>query len=139
MNALVKTKFFNFSQNNSGGSFVLDEAAGITHYVIVEAVDADHANRRAEEIGLYFGGLDDCPCCGDRWSSQWDNTDGYDFPSIYGEPIDTHVTLHAWMPPGKESVVHYLDGRKEWHGVFTKSLPEKVEKVKTPRKSKKVI
>lgn len=70
-NEIASPKFFDFSQNNSGGSFVFDEQRGITHFVIVEAMDADHANSVAENIGLYFNGCEsgnDCDCCGDRWS-----------------------------------------------------------------------
>lgn len=116
----IKSKFFEFNQNNSGGEFVLDEDRGITHYVIIEALTAEHANALAEGIGLYFDGEDDCPCCGDRWSSAWDDKDGTDIPSIYGEDVSTYISLMVWMPPGKEIVVHYLDGRKVWRGVFTK-------------------
>lgn len=128
--ALVSTKFYHFSQNNSGGSFDFDEVAGITHNVIVEATDYQHANMLAERIGLYFDGEGDCPCCGDRWYSQWDGKDGADVPSIYGEPVESQVSSIAWMPAGKETVVHYLDGRKEWFGVVTKVRAPKVKKVK---------
>lgn len=66
----MKTKYFEFNQNNSGGSFEVDEKAGIGHSVIIEANNAIHANAIAENIGIYFNGCDsgsDCPCCGDRW------------------------------------------------------------------------
>jgi hypothetical protein len=131
--AVVSTKFYHFSQNNSGGSFHFDEQRGITHNVIVEANDYRHANQLAEDIGIYFDGCDsgqDCSCCGDRWYSQWGETDGKDVPSIYGEPVESQVSSIAWMPPGKETVVHYLDGRKEWFGVVTKVRAPKVKKVK---------
>jgi hypothetical protein len=121
MNDLVTTKFYHFSQNNTGGSFDFDESRGITHNVIVEAIDYNHANTRAEDIGVYFDGMGDCECCGNRWYSQWDDTEGTNVPSIYGEPVESQVSMMAWMAPGKEIVVHYLDGRKEWFGVFTKA------------------
>ena len=63
--------FFEYSQNNSGGSFKISES--VTTHVVIEAHDADHANRIAEEIGIYFDGCDkgmDCSCCGDRWSQK---------------------------------------------------------------------
>lgn len=113
------SKFYHYNQNNSGGSFVLDEQRGLTHHVIIEAYSADEADVRAEEIGIYFGGLGDCPCCGDRWSEQYGD-EGNTVPTIYGEPIETYISSHNWMPPGKESVVHYLDGRVVWHGAFKK-------------------
>lgn len=63
------TFFFTFNQNNSGGHFHECKHDGICEYVIIEAHDAKEANARAEEIGLYFDGVEtesDCECCGDR-------------------------------------------------------------------------
>jgi len=117
------TKFYEFNQNNSGGSFHFDEEAGITHFVIVEANNANQANALAEAIGIYFDGCNDgrdCDCCGDRWYEQWREDAGNDVPSIYGEPVVNATAYHKWMDDGKEIVVHYLDGRKEWFGVQTK-------------------
>jgi hypothetical protein len=112
------SKFFLFSQNNSGGGFDFDEASGITHHVIIEATDIEDAVARAEQIGLYFNGADDdgpdCPCCGDRWYRPWG--DGDNEPLIYGKPV-AQATGFVWMEPGKEICVHYLDGRKAWHGM----------------------
>jgi hypothetical protein len=121
---LAAIKFYHFSQNNSGGSFVLDERRGLTHNVIVEAYSADDANARAIELGIYFNGCatgNDCSCCGDRWSSQYSDSDGTSVPTIYDEPVETHSSWVAWMKPGKETAVHYIDGRIEWFGVFTKA------------------
>lgn len=64
-------KFFEFSQNNSGGSF-----NGFARSVFIQARNADEANERAEEVGLYFDGCEsgiDCDCCGDRWSRVYDD------------------------------------------------------------------
>lgn len=64
------SKFFRFHQNNSGGSFDIDDERGIGPNVWIEADDADDANARAQEIGIYFDGVDkgeDCECCGNRW------------------------------------------------------------------------
>jgi len=60
----VETKWYLYRQNNSGGVF---RAPAINVYV--EALNEDHADTRAEELGIYFGGLLDCSCCGDRWST----------------------------------------------------------------------
>ena len=54
--------FYFYSQNNSGGSF---RPPAIN--VIVEASCAAEADTIAEGLGLYFDGIGDCPCCGDRW------------------------------------------------------------------------
>lgn len=114
----MKTKFWTFSQNNTGGSFDFDEAAGITNFVVVEANDADDAKERAEKIGLYWNGCDDgrdCPCCGDRWSEPWG--DGEVEPMIYSSrpsDYDSGAFAIRWMKPAREICVHHIDGRKEW-------------------------
>ena len=110
--------FFEFNQNNSGGSFDYDERGGITHIVVVEADSAADALSRASDIGLYFDGDGDCPCCGDRWSDYLTDSDGDKEPSHYGTPL-TKDTFDAdkfgvWMKAGREACVHYKDGRKEW-------------------------
>lgn len=66
----IKTSFFEYVQNNSGGSWFLSEGNGIGHVVWIEAADAKSADGIAEDLGLYFDGCDterDCNCCGDRW------------------------------------------------------------------------
>ena len=63
-----KMGWWHYSQNNSGGSF--DKDGGDATYV--RAPSASQANRIAKNNGIYFDGvydLQDCPCCGDRWSS----------------------------------------------------------------------
>lgn len=113
--------FYTYMQNNSGGSFVHDEIAGISHFVIVEADNPDHANERAEEIGLYFNGCDlgvDCDCCGDRWYAQYargdNHDDGTELPTVYGDPVKDGLipfTRYSikWIK-GAEGYIHYADG-----------------------------
>ena len=65
--------YYMFRQNNSGGLF---RTPAIN--VIVEASSKDEANYLATEYSdVYFGGVGDCSCCGDRWSplDEWD--EGY--------------------------------------------------------------
>lgn len=99
-----KARFYEFVQNNSGGSFY-------GHYiVIVEAADAENANRIAEGLGVYFDGVSggqDCSCCGDRWSKQWDDKNGTETPMHYGTPIADAVL--TWGT----ALVQYLDGTKK--------------------------
>jgi uncharacterized UBP type Zn finger protein len=69
------TKWYEFRQNNSGGSFDIDGEIG--KIVIIEAESADMANSFAESIGIYFNGVQkgyDCECCGSRWhkANEWD-------------------------------------------------------------------
>ncbi len=118
--------FFTFNQNNSGGEFVLNEDAGLTHYVIIEAPDAEAADAKLESLGGYFDGVEegqDCSCCGDRWWRAWPEH-GDEAPAIYGRPAVEDVSrpysrqflTRHWMPPGKELCVHYADGRRVWAG-----------------------
>lgn len=110
-------KFFHFRQNNSGGSFDIDETRGLTVNVIIEATDAAHANALAETKGIYFNGCDtgmDCKCCGDRWYPAWGD-DGEDEPSVYNTPVKDYTPgKMRWTPEGRDVAVHYYDGRIEW-------------------------
>lgn len=115
-------KFFHFSQNNSGGSFDYSEDFGITAHVIVEAKDAADANTTAVVKGLYFDGCangNDCSCCGDRWSRQYQDDEGTDAPMVYEKPVGEYESFlgRGWMKEGREIAVHFADGRIEWHGV----------------------
>jgi hypothetical protein len=100
--------FYTFNQNNSGGGCANDHTRGIGPVVIIEADDGNHAEYRAELIGLYFNGVasgDDCECCGDRWYAPWE---GKKYPAYY----DENVTTRREVPAPEASVfVHYADGR----------------------------
>jgi hypothetical protein len=108
--------FFTYRQNNSGGSFEEDEKSGIGVTVIVEADNADEANARAKDIGLYFDGAGDCECCGYRWSEAYPEEVGDEVPSIYGEPIDfdsaegSNISVMGYNYKVM-GFVHYKDGQ----------------------------
>lgn len=109
--------FYTFRQNNSGGSFDIDGEVSL--YVIIEAKNADEADRLAQErASIYFNGCDeglDCPCCGDRWSMQYDDNDGTESPEIYGKPA-AEYTEELWVRKGEVyCYVYYLDGTVEKH------------------------
>lgn len=102
------SKFFTFSQNNSGGSFIDNGSLG--DYVVIEADNADDANERAMALGIYFNGVDegiDCDCCGNRWYEV--SGEGDDVPSKYGEPFTKEHKSYS----GVKSYIHYLDGKVE--------------------------
>lgn len=104
--------FFEFRQNNSGGSFVIDENAGISVVVIIEADTAKDANECAESIGLYFDGCEkgrDCDCCGDRWfeAGLWGGIDGDPVPSYYGAPITDYTHPFSGLAGSRpEAFIH---------------------------------
>ncbi len=61
-------KFYEFSQNNSGGKFAVDSQ--LCRLLIIEASSEEEAISKAEDLGCYWDGVEkdmDCPCCGDRW------------------------------------------------------------------------
>lgn len=105
--------WFNFDQNNSGGSFVRD--AGVDCDVFIQAPDRDAALRKAEEVGVYFDGCADgrdCDCCGDRWCSL-DAENGAELPSRYDRPVVDGKGLSpdlalSWRGG---AVFHFADGR----------------------------
>lgn len=104
--------FFTFSQNNSGGAFYEDHPTGVSKIVIIEAESADEANKRAEDIGLYFYGCDDgrdCSCCGDRWYPTSDR-DGEKTPSIYGTPVSDMGTMPRAEIGAYEGYLHPASG-----------------------------
>jgi len=95
-------KWFDYRQNNSGGSFVGPQN------VVVQATSSHMADAAAVEFGgVYFDGCADevdCPCCGDRWSRSWD--DGEDQPMVYGEAVTA----------GPNVLLVYADGHTEGGG-----------------------
>jgi len=66
--------FYGLDQNNSGGSFIVDDK--VCHRLFIEANSEDAAIAKAEDLGCYWEGVAagrDCPCCGDRWSTYFDD------------------------------------------------------------------
>ena len=100
--------FYEYDQNNSGGGFIVND--DVTYNVIIEADSADEADRRAEEIGIYFDDNYevDCECCGTRWSYAYS---GEKTPMIYGKPVEDHNEI--WANDGEPwAHVYYKDGTK---------------------------
>lgn len=90
------TNFYKFTQNNSGGSFDVDDT--LCHRLIIEATSENSAISIAENLGCYWNGIDneqDCPCCGDRWSNYPDivnlesiNKDGWECTLYCRDNVD---------------------------------------------------
>jgi hypothetical protein len=89
-------KFYEITQNNSGGSWDIDE--NLCHRLFIEADSEDEALGKAEGLGVYFDGCSDgtdCSCCGDRWSR---HADEIVLPYRYGtfslEDVMDRATRH---------------------------------------------
>ena len=98
----MSTKFYIFDQNNSGGYW--DKVLG--YVVIIEAETPEKANEKAEEIGIYFDGVEndiDCECCGDRWCR------------VEPEKLKDFVEEIKYYQKKREltSNIYYADGRVE--------------------------
>lgn len=107
---IATAKYFHYSQNNSGGSFDIDER--VAHHVIIQAHSAKEADSIAEGVGIYFNGCADgrdCGCCGDRWSTAWGR--GNEIPLIYDEDPATYYD--SFTKTGQPVCrVYHLDGSK---------------------------
>lgn len=60
--------FYKFRQTNSGGHFVRNNELDVV--VIIESDSIEKMMEVADNIGIYFHGVEDgkdCDCCGDRW------------------------------------------------------------------------
>jgi|688.fasta_scaffold1316876_1 hypothetical protein len=106
MNNVTTLKWFHYSQNNSGGYFIVDD--DVAEDVYIQAPNAAEATERAE--ALFEPHSQYCECCGPRWSTGWvDDSDGYDVPTNYGTPV-TQLTAGHYRKKGR---LHYYDGRVE--------------------------
>jgi hypothetical protein len=100
----VVLKWYHFSQNNSGGYFIVDDE--VANDVFIQERNVQAAVSKAED--LFADRSQFCDCCGQRWSTSYiDESDGHPVPMIYGEP---------YTPGGMfrdEARLHYFDGRIE--------------------------
>ena len=119
----MKTKFYEISQNNSGGSFVTNDK--LCHRLFIEAESSDEATIIAENLGCYWDGCDtgiDCSCCGDRWHRPWDSDD-IDLEGINTKWNGYGVTL--WCE--NQSPEELLSDFKSRYSGMTWSVEPKIE------------
>lgn len=112
--AVAKTpeapRYFHFAQNNSGGSFDIDDK--VAYHVIIQAHSAKEANRLAVDTGIYFNGCksgSDCNCCGDRWYEAYG--EGDETPLVYGSNPAAYQDVFTKQGQPVCHVYH-LDGSK---------------------------
>lgn len=105
----MSTKFYIFDQNNSGGYW--NKILG--YVVIIEAETPEKANEKAEEIGIYFDGVEndiDCECCGDRWCRVEDKYDEVEPEKLKDFVEEIKHYQKKWE---LTSNIYYADGRVE--------------------------
>lgn len=111
----METRFYEFSQNNSGGTFVVDDK--LCHRLYIEAETKNQAIRIAEDLGCYWDGCEsgeDCTCCGDRWYRDPDIIDIKRLSKVYGEKFDSIedyaqylANTYGWTTP--DARIFYLN------------------------------
>lgn len=111
-------KFYEWSQNNSGGCFTVDD--NVSNRVIVEAESYDTAEEKMFSFGMYYNGVSDgtdCGCCGDRWYTG-DEVELKEFATV--EEYAQHITnRYGWFDEN-DCIIHYADGSKKTFGKMTK-------------------
>lgn len=91
---MAELKYYTFDQNNSGGSFVIDEAAGVGEIVVIQAYSEATAIARLHAIGDRVDGFwDFCECCGERWST-WSCGA---VPMWYDKPLEAKGNRRAFV------------------------------------------
>jgi hypothetical protein len=107
-------KFYEYSQNNTGGSFTTDDK--LCHRLFIEANSSTEADEIAEGFGCYWNGVDegsDCPCCGDRWYGAYS---AIDLTSMTREK-DSSYPVELWVDR-KTSEDEALASLKERYSEF---------------------
>jgi len=108
-----KMAFYMWSQNNSGGNFVVND--DLTWRVVIEANTYELAEDKALDFGIYYNGVEhhmDCDCCGDRWY-EGKELDCEDQTLV--EYLQEYADDYGWENPSV--IIHYADDTK---GTITK-------------------
>ncbi len=112
MNDKLKTKFYEFSQNNSGGFFDVD--GNVCNRVIIEAMSETHAKYLFTP--MIKNQSYSCNCCGDRWDIDYLKEINSKILKEYEvntleEYCQKIADRCGWTEP--DAIIHYLDGTKK--------------------------
>jgi len=117
-------RFYEYSQNNSGGSFVTNDK--LCHRLYIEAYSEEESDEIAEGLGCYWNGVEDgrdCECCGDRWYSGH----SVDITSMTKEK-DSAYPVELWVNRKKsadEALVSLKERYSEFEWIKEPSINEK--------------
>lgn len=101
----IETKFYTFSQNNSGGYFI--ENDDVATYLIIEAQSEEEAVSKMQNITAEYS--DFCICCGERWSDYAIDS-GTEKPLVFGKDVKKDNPVRS---DSSSTIIHYYDGTKE--------------------------
>lgn len=99
-------KWYEFSQNNSGGYFIQTDS--LCEYVLIEAISYEDAKTKLTNLVDSDNAWGYCECCGERWCL-WGEEDGTDSPTIWGESIYTLSTSYG----REQCILHHYEGKIE--------------------------
>lgn len=100
MKKQLESKFYEFNQNNSGGSFDVDE--NICHRVVIEAFNQEEAISKIKP--MIENQSESCPCCGDRWSIYYPEEVNFSEFKEKGYPVEVYS--------------HYEDAEDRWFSLY---------------------
>jgi hypothetical protein len=106
MKRKINTKYYEFQQNNSGGSFVEDHKKGVGTDILIEARNNEEASSIFEKLGATVNGFYDycscCSCCGGRW-----NKIPEDFETF--ESVEKYLEGRVQGSYRKKVYIHHYD------------------------------
>ena len=102
---IVNTKYYEFYQNNSGGSYVQNDE--VDCLVFIEATSAAEANSKFDSLDNDSGNY--CDCCGVRWTEAWEE-DGHETPYTYsGKPLSEY----NFYEKDGYAIIYHMTGQVE--------------------------
>lgn len=136
MDLLKRGGFYEFCQNNSRGTFDVDD--NVCHRLFIEAPNLEMAIAIAESKGCYWDGCEkgiDCSCCGDRWATPWDEKEVITFPYVMGSTktdlvFQTPVDYMQWIAnqygaTSPDCRIFYMDGTMD--EIFSPAVQQKIK------------
>ena len=130
--------FYEFYQNNSGGSFIVNDT--LCERVIIEADSEEEAISKGKELGMYWDGVScgiDCSCCGDRWNTPeevdliryqeegWPAFDYSDITRKYkGDPLEEWLKAYGHYTRKEEPTFHERIGGDFGTNVYINNIEE---------------
>lgn len=105
-------KWYLFTQNNSGGWFMITDT--LCRRLFIQAESLDNAIDKAESLGCYWNGVDcgydceyDCECCGDRWYPPYGPVECQEKTiEVYAQKL---ADEYGWTKP--DARLFYSDGK----------------------------
>lgn len=112
----VDLLWYMLDQNNSGGYYYKNK--DVQPYVFIQAQSKEEATAKAERIVAQYSNY--CPCCGERWSTDFYYDEGMDAPEIWGQSLDKKpkYSFHS-----NGVVLYHFNGKRTYAKVGLGEVP----------------